>query len=29
MMFLSDWLISHIMHADRKYGDYMVSKGIV
>jgi hemerythrin-like metal-binding protein len=29
MMFLSDWLISHIMHVDRKYGDFMVSKGIV
>ncbi|MDA8415047.1 MAG: bacteriohemerythrin [Desulfobacteraceae bacterium] len=29
MTFLSDWLISHIMQADRKYGEYMVSKGVV
>jgi hemerythrin len=29
MMFLSDWLMSHIMHVDRKYGDFAVSKGIV
>jgi len=29
MTFLSDWLISHIMNVDRKYGDYMVKKGVV
>ncbi len=29
MTFLSDWLINHIMNVDRKYGDYMVKKGVV
>jgi hemerythrin-like metal-binding protein len=29
MMFLSDWLIGHIMNMDRKYGDFVVKKGVV
>jgi methyl-accepting chemotaxis protein len=28
MMFLSDWLIGHIMNMDRKYGDFAVNKGV-